>query len=1063
VSPPPDRQPSTSDIAIVGAGFAGLGAAIKLKQSGRHDLVIFEQAAELGGTWRDNSYPGCACDVPSHLYSYSFAPNPDWSDTFSGQADIWAYLRRCAEDAGLAAHLRLSCRVEGARWDEAEQRWRITTAAGEHVARVLIVATGPLSEPSVPAIPGLESFAGTVFHSARWRHDHDLTGRRVAVIGTGASAAQFVPAIQPAVGRLHVFQRTPAWVLPRRSRPLTRFERALYHRVPGTQRVARTLSYWTRELMAVGFLHPAVNRLGQRIALTRLRRQVPDPALRAKLTPDYVLGCKRVVLSNDYLPAVAQSNVELVTESIREVRRDGVVTEDGLVRQVDTIILGTGFRVTEPPMYGLVTGRDGRTLAQACTPTMKAHRGTMVAGFPNLFVLLGPNTGLGHSSVVLMVESQLRHIRNVLDHADRLGVAALEPSEEAQRRWTALVDQRMRGTVWVSGGCRSWYLDATGRNSTIWPGYATGFRLRLNRLRPHELTVPGQPAGPGDATSILSGQTVFVTGAARGIGEHVARLAAQRGARLFLVGLEPDRLAALAEELDAGWCECDVTDQAALTRAVEKAIAMTGRIDVVVANAGIINMGTVASGDIEALARTVDVNLTGVMRTVSATVPHVKNARGYYLLISSAAAFTALPGMAAYCASKAGVEHFGNALRLELADAGARVGTAHPSWIDTDLVRDARRDLATFREAQSRLPWPMNRTVPVQQCARALVRAIERRSRRVYVPGPVAGVQGLRTLVNGRLAQALLVRGGRDRVVRMEDEVRSLGRSFGEHSAGLGHADREVRTPRRLREATISFERRGAGEPLVLLHGIGHRWQAWLPVMDRLARHHEVIAIDMPGFGASPLPLQGRARSVSELVEAVQEQLAALGLERPHLAGNSLGGAVALELACAGAAASVTALAPAGFCTPAEARRAFAVLTTLRTGTFSPQPALRWAASHAWVRDLALGTLVAEPSRLDPDRLVGDSVSMRQGKGYLPIGWGLRRYTFAGSPDVPVTVAWGERDRILRPAQAQRARSVLPAARHVSLPGCGHVPMSDAPELVAQVILETTRLNSTVA
>jgi len=488
----PGREPaaSTSDIAIVGAGFAGLGAAIQLKRAGYHDLVIVEQATEIGGTWRDNSYPGCACDVPSHVYSYSFALNPDWTNTFSGQAEIWDYLRRCAQREGLGPHLRLGCRFEGARWDETEQRWRITTSAGEHVARVLILATGPLSVPSVPDIPGLESFAGTVVHSARWRHDHDLTGRRVAVVGTGASAIQIVPSIQPLVAHLSLFQRTPAWIMPKRTRPITRFERALFRHVPGAQRVVRIGAYWLRELQAVGFLHPAVNRFGQRIALAHLRRQVPDPRLREKLTPTYVMGCKRILLSNDYLPAVAQSNVELVTEPIREVRPDGVVTADGQLHEVDTIILSTGFHVTDPPIFGVVTGRDNRTLADAWTPTMRAHRGTMVAGFPNLFVLLGPNTGLGHTSVVLMVESQLRHVRNVLDHADRRGVEALEPTPEAQRRWTELVDRRMRGTVWVSGGCASWYLDATGRNSTLWPGYATGFRLRLRRLRPQELTVP---------------------------------------------------------------------------------------------------------------------------------------------------------------------------------------------------------------------------------------------------------------------------------------------------------------------------------------------------------------------------------------------------------------------------------------------------------------------------------------------------------------------------------------------------------------------------------------------
>jgi NAD(P)-dependent dehydrogenase (short-subunit alcohol dehydrogenase family)/pimeloyl-ACP methyl ester carboxylesterase len=547
----------------------------------------------------------------------------------------------------------------------------------------------------------------------------------------------------------------------------------------------------------------------------------------------------------------------------------------------------------------------------------------------------------------------------------------------------------------------------------------------------------------------------------------VARVAAARGARPFLAGLEPDRLNALAEELGAGWFECDVTDQASLVAAAARAAELTGGIDAVVANAGIANLGTVATGDIEALARTIDVNLTGVIRTVNATAPYVRDARGYYLLVSSAAAFTALPGMAAYCAAKAGVEHFGNALRLELAASGVDVGTAHPSWIDTDLVRDARRDLATFRETQRRLPWPMNRVVSVEECAQALVRAIERRARRVYVPRSVAAVQALRTVANGRLFQSVLIRESGAGVARMEEEVSTLGRSFGEHS--LGHAGTEsahrpaVPSPRRPRRPSINYERRGAGEPLVLMHGIGHRWQAWLPVLERLASQHEVIAIDLPGFGGSPAPASGAPRSMSELVEAVRSELDRLGLERPHVAGNSLGGGVALELAALGAAASATALSPAGFCTQGEAWRAFAILTTLRTGTFSPEPALRWAVTHTPVRQHAFGTLVADPSRLDADRMVGDSVSLRHGKGYFPLFRGLRGYTFAGSPDVPVTVAWGSRDRILRPVQAERARAALPGARHVSLAGCGHVPMSDAPDLVADVILETTRSRSSAS
>ncbi|HSK96876.1 MAG TPA: NAD(P)/FAD-dependent oxidoreductase, partial [Euzebyales bacterium] len=431
------------------------------------------------------------CDVPSHLYSYSFAPNPSWSDTFSGQAEIWDYLRACVTRYGLASRLRLGHAVHDAAWDDDTQRWRLTTSRGDYRARVLIGATGPLSDPAIPAIEGLDRFDGTTFHSARWRHDHDLTGRRVAVIGTGASAAQFVPEIQPRVASLTLFQRTAAWVLPRRTRRITRFERAMYRHFPGAQRLTRTALYWGRESWAVGFLHPRINRFGQRLALRHLRRQVPDRDLRAKLTPSYVMGCKRVLLSNDYWLALTRDNVDVVTEKIQRVEPSGIVTTDGVMHAVDTIIFATGFHATDPPIMRLVRGRGGRTLAEAWTPTMRAHLGTTVSGFPNLFLLLGPNTGLGHSSVVLMIEAQLRQVIGALRHLRSTGAATIEPTMAAQRRHTTNVDDAMKGTVWTSGGCASWYLDATGRNSTLWPGYVTGFRLRLTRFRASDYVTTG--------------------------------------------------------------------------------------------------------------------------------------------------------------------------------------------------------------------------------------------------------------------------------------------------------------------------------------------------------------------------------------------------------------------------------------------------------------------------------------------------------------------------------------------------------------------------------------------
>ena len=473
-------------VAIIGSGFGGLGLAIRLERAGDDDFVVLERARDVGGTWRDNTYPGCTCDVPSHLYSFSFAPNPGWSHSFSRQPEIQAYLRRCAEAEGVLPHLRFGREVRGAAWDEGAQRWTVETSEGTLTASVLVMASGALSDPVIPGLPGLDRFRGVSFHSSRWDHGYDLAGKRVAVIGTGASAIQLVPAIQPVVGRMHVFQRTPPWILPRRDRRMSAAEKALYRRLPFVQRAARAAIYAGRELFVFGFRSPDRMRLAQRIARRHLKKSVPDPALRRKLTPSWTLGCKRVLLSNDYLPALTRPNVEVVTEGIAEVRESSIVTADGTEREVDAIIFGTGFRATDPLLAPHVRGRGGRTLAEAWSGSPRAHLGTSVAGFPNFFILLGPNTGLGHTSVVYMIEAQIEHVLSALRHMRSHGVGALEPKPEAQAAFVAGVDARMEGTVWTSGGCASWYLDATGRNSTLWPDFTWRFRRRAARMRPEE-------------------------------------------------------------------------------------------------------------------------------------------------------------------------------------------------------------------------------------------------------------------------------------------------------------------------------------------------------------------------------------------------------------------------------------------------------------------------------------------------------------------------------------------------------------------------------------------------
>jgi cation diffusion facilitator CzcD-associated flavoprotein CzcO len=482
----PSSPATRVQVAIVGSGFAGLGMAIHLTRAGINDFVILERAADVGGTWRDNSYPGCACDVESHLYSFSFALNPDWTRRFAPQAEIQGYLKRCAEQFGIIPHIRFGHDVLGARWDSAANEWNVETSRGTVRAAVLVLGNGPLSDPIIPELPGLATFEGDIFHSAAWRHDIDLEQRDVAVIGTGASAIQFVPKIQPRVRQLHLFQRTAPWVLPRHDREIPPTRRRLYRMLPLLQRIVRARIYLQRELFLLLFRHPRWMKRGEAVAMRGLRKFVPDPIRRAKLTPDYTMGCKRVLLSDDYLPTLAAPNVNVVTSPLREVRAHGVVDADGIEHRADVIIFGTGFRPTDPPLAPCVRGREGKTLAEVWQGSPKAYLGTAVAGFPNLFILLGPNTGLGHSSVVFMIEAQTAQVMLALREMRRRGVRALEPSVEAERRFVAEVERRMRNTVWVAGRCRSWYLDRTGRNSSLWPDFTWRFRRRLARFAPRD-------------------------------------------------------------------------------------------------------------------------------------------------------------------------------------------------------------------------------------------------------------------------------------------------------------------------------------------------------------------------------------------------------------------------------------------------------------------------------------------------------------------------------------------------------------------------------------------------
>jgi cation diffusion facilitator CzcD-associated flavoprotein CzcO len=473
-------------VAILGTGFGGLGMGIRLKQAGQDDFVILERAEDVGGTWRDNTYPGCQCDIPSHLYSFSFAPNPEWSRFFPTQPELWQYLRDVTDRFGVRPHIRFGHAVTGAEWDDEHGFWRVATSQGEITARVVVSAQGGLAEPKLPDIPGIESFTGAIFHSARWDHAEDLRGKKVAVVGTGASAIQFVPKIQPEVEKLTLFQRTPPWIMPHPDRPVRSVEKWLFRHVPLTQKLFRAGVYAFFESRVYPFTRkPELMKAGEQIAKRHMAKQIPDdPELRAKLTPSYRMGCKRVLMSNTYYRALAQPNADVVTDGIAEIRPHSIVTADGTEHEVDTIILGTGFYVADMPFTEWVRGRDGRTMAEVFDGSPQAYLGTAVANFPNLFLLTGPNTGLGHNSIVYMLESQFTYVLDALRTMRERHAGVLEVRPEAQRRFNEKLQAAMKGTVWTTGGCASWYIDRNGLNTTLWPGWTWDFRRRTRRFDP---------------------------------------------------------------------------------------------------------------------------------------------------------------------------------------------------------------------------------------------------------------------------------------------------------------------------------------------------------------------------------------------------------------------------------------------------------------------------------------------------------------------------------------------------------------------------------------------------
>jgi len=488
-----DRADATRRVRvlIVGTGFSGLCAAIQLKERGEHDFVMLERATAIGGTWRDNTYPGCACDVPAHLYSFSFELNPAWSHTFAPGAEIWAYLDRCADKYDLRRHIVFQQTVQAAQFDAQQAVWRVETREGTaYEAQFVIVGIGGLSNASLPKIDGAATFSGRQFHTAAWDHGTDLHGKRVAVIGTGASAIQVVPAIAPIVQKLVLFQRTPPWVLPRMERRYSEQRKWLFENYPATMRLLRGAIYRLQEGLTPWLTqfreHPRGQRLIERMARHNIERSIHDPALRQRVTPSYAPGCKRLLLSNDYYPALARDNVTLVSDGIARICESGLVTTRGETHDVDVIVYATGFAVSEY-LHGLhITGLAGRSLSDEWQHKPEAYLGTLTSGFPNLFFLTGPNTGLGTNSVVVMIEAQVALILDCLRQLADRGARSIEVRDDVQRRYNQEIQRSLSRTVWNSGGCQSWYLAEDGHNYTLWPGTTREFRARTQQANPED-------------------------------------------------------------------------------------------------------------------------------------------------------------------------------------------------------------------------------------------------------------------------------------------------------------------------------------------------------------------------------------------------------------------------------------------------------------------------------------------------------------------------------------------------------------------------------------------------
>lgn len=718
-------------VVIIGGGFSGLGVAIELLRRGHRDFVILEKASQLGGTWRENTYPGCACDVPSQLYSFSYAPNPDWSRVFAQQAEIQQYLLGVAEEHGVMPFVKLNTEVTEARYCEDTQRWLVRTNGETYRAQVAVTAAGPLHVPKTPSIPGIEQFKGEVFHTAQYRHDVSLRGKRVAVVGTGSSAIQLVPEIQPEVAELILFQRTAPWVLPKPDHAIPPVEKAAFRHLPGFQKAYRGTIYHALELLQLAQRKPEVMDQISRVGRLHLRRQVHDEALRAALTPTFSLGCKRLLLSNTYYPAITAPNSTVLHSALERVTERGVVGADGVERPADVIILATGFRVTDTPSAEVLFGRDGTCLRDAWGGSPRAYLGTTLHGFPNLFFLIGPNLGNGHSSAMVLIEAQAKYIADALALLDERALESVEVREEVERDYNRDVQAALAGTVWNAGGCSSYYLDQNGQNSSIYPWTTLDLRRRLKRFDSEHYVLRGKArttapsAREGDAPRLsLRGAVVAITGGARGIGLATAKAFLDEGARVCVGDVDFAAAQQAARELGAGAhaFALDVTERASWEHFIHAVETQVGPVDVLVNNAGVMPTGRFLDEPDSVERASHAINVRGPALGMKVAVPlMIGRGRGHVVNVASLAGKLGIPGLATYVGSKHALVGLSAAVREELRGTGVTLTTVMPSAVRTRLIDGI----------------PVGGLFPSEpeDVARAIVRSCRTRPGEVSVPG----------------------------------------------------------------------------------------------------------------------------------------------------------------------------------------------------------------------------------------------------------------------------------------------------------------------------------------